>query len=352
MSIDWQWVVGLVALTVMPAAAQDAGPAQEWSVPVEGDAQLLEVVKAAQAANLDRFAGPGRVQAQIRWYAGGKTVPAQIMDVDCRWLGEKYLADLVYRFPPAGRLPPEDPAQREQWEREIASGEETDPNVRRLVFDGKEYLQYDVHGGTGAGRVVVYAKDAKGLRSYLWFLEMIDQTPAGQWSLSHGRGTRAWAELLGPHPKMKAEWTEKFVVRRDGDRVVIERHNPESFGGGVKTSVADLALSGHVVESSFSSPNQQGRTDYEWVRGDDGRVVLHGVRAGGTDKGGEWRFELDIDYQGGVAGIDDGLFTLAGMRVRSGAIVERDGKRTTYQAAEVTQDVLEGLIQESKSDGN
>ena len=305
------------------------------AAPVEGDAEALKLLRAAQATNRTLFAR-GEMTVEVTSSGGRRSARAHMI-----WDGDKTFWDYEVT----------ETAQEEE------SGSTVSVTRARMIEVPGMLMWYSPKARLAQKRVA--RRRGEGYQKLLelrpdqgWFRMECMIGPKDKWD---------WQTLLDPsaaHPDVT-----KFVVRRDGDRVTVDRHEAS---GNILRIEASLAQGGNVVSYETLGDGQAGRSGTAWQ---SGRCVW------AADPQGNWHLksytvqrsnsgdpeELHIDLTVSVKSFNPNpviardRFQFASLDFEPGTIVEElGGRQRTYrigQESGVGQGALDALAEEMKRRG-
>lgn len=321
---------------VLILLAQVTGTARS-EAEIDGDPRLFEVVLSAQKANIGRFP-KGAIEAVCRWSYNRSSVPNMELHVRQCWQDPFSFWEYEWYHP----------EYAEKLERE--EGKKLAPTFARMLDDGKRLLVYCPSQDVPAGSMKILPKS--DMRDLMRHSEALDQRPAVYWARCEGR--RPWSEFMFPNPTFNGNpQIEKWVVRQTGDKVIIERHDrpserrPDISPGGVARCVASMALSGHIIESSYGTMSSRKQ---RWKKDEEGRVFLSEIRSTTIRPNGQLDFALDVVSFNPNPQFSPEQFTPKALKLKWGAQVEDEiaKKKYTYRDDAVTQEGLDKLSKKLK----
>ena len=292
-----------------------AGTASRAAAPVEGDAELLQSLFAAQRANAASLArGRVRATATVRESSSGQEM--ERAEATVLWDGPNTYWDYSREYP--GLKVDGKPTQRED---------------RGVAIETPEtFILYH----SESSRVFV---NPSKTGSYHQILRL---RPDQIW-LVHGRhidlNPISWAELLDPESTRSATLPHKYVVRREGEIATVELHYE---GREVFTVNAALAHGGHIV--SYDTETVVAKRliwktgKYEWERHPSGVYWLRRYEMTYSDpKGspyGKYHYLLEVSDFDPDPDIPKNRFELESLDLPDGTRVTEDrgkGQRRQYR---------------------
>lgn len=297
-------------------------------VPVEGDVQLLRMVRDAQITNAAQFQR-GAMRCKIH----DRRVDLQI-DATVVWDGEK----TFWEYELSERMPRTEGTNQPKGRRTEKGRFIEEGKLRSFYFPESRFAQIINNGNQG------YRDQFKVRPKDLWFKM---------------EGIHVWAEFLNPDAEPPPIFS--LTVRRDGDdRVIMERRNQRN---DVMTVVASLAQDGNIIqyESAPHSGNESLPKDsrsfwrwgrYQWAKDARGVWYLkhYEYKRSSTGSPTELNFDFVVDVESFNPNPDipPDRFKLASLKLPNGTTVEEIGPNPkTYRIGgkqdAVKQDTLDSL---------
>lgn len=306
-------------------------------VPVEGERELLDLLRAAQSTNKVGFQR-GRLTAHIeaRWHTvndGQELDRTETGDVTLTWDGER----TYYEYTHHGTRSDRDHGTSH-------AGRMLDLPDRRIWYNPEIGL-----AEVGLDK----RKDSPWLvhvrPDQTWFRYFIPDGPT-------------WKEILDPPETPNL----RLVVKREGaDRIIVEIHRGTSRDNKTQLGmriIASLSEGGNVIAyEDLGAPGETPSWDkgeYEWVPDGRGnwrlkRLVRTGIDVHDDDRG-ELHYVLDVTEYDPEPVIPRSRFEMASLLLQPGTVVKESGggRDRAYQIAgdqakqpRVTQDILEQLAE-------
>ena len=317
----------LLALTVLPLLGSPAAAA-----PVEGDVQGLELLQAAQATNRALFAR-GEMVVEISDALSKQSATARII-----WDGARTYRDYAYTDVIQERRGPRMHTRRARMI-EL-------PGVLLWYSPKARLAQKRVSRRQGSG----YPKLLELRPDQAWF----------RMEAMVGSDKSRWETLLDP--QAAPETVTKFVVKKEGDRVIVDRHY---WSGNILRITASLAQGGNVVsyerllEGEVTPETAWGQGTCVWDLDSRGNWYLKSYLWQRSNTADPDKLDFDVTMQVKEFNPDPVIprdrFEFESLDFAPGTTVEdKIGKGRTYrigQATLVGQDLLDALAEEMKQRG-